>query len=200
MRLYFVRHGQTANNRAKRLQGRSDSPLNEEGVRQAELVREFFAAHGIKVTKVYSSPLQRAVQTAEIISSGQAGIVCENRLLEMDYGPYEGCSLDSPPVEIIRFFQDFVHNPAPEGMESLSGVKQRLGSFLQDIRTESDETILVSTHAIAMKGALEYLDPGSNGSYWSKYISNCAVYRSGYSAGSFLVPEEIFSIGYEPGV
>ena len=50
---------------------------------------------------------------------------------------------------------------------------------LEDIREEAAEkNILISTHAIAMKGALEYLTPDSGGSYWSKFIGNCAVYTS----------------------
>ena len=50
--------------------------------------------------------------------------------------------------------------------------------------------ILISTHAIAMKGILEYLTPGSDGAYWSKYIGNCAVYVAENRDGKFSVPEE----------
>ena len=107
----------------------------------------------------------------------------------MDYGPYEGADLKNPPQEIITFFSDFVHNPAPEGMESLSAVVERVGEFLEEIR-DLEGDILISTHAIAMKGILEYLTPGSKGSYWSKYIGNCAVYVAEHGAGNFGIPQE----------
>ena len=138
--LYIIRHGKTGMNSAHALQGRSDCPLNEEGVRQAE---------------------------AE----------CDGRLIEMDYGPYEGADLKDPPPEIVKFFSDFSRNPAPDGMEQLSSVVGRAGDFLESIRgLEGD--ILISTHAIAMKGLIEYLTPESQGGWWSRYIGNCAIFAS----------------------
>ena len=108
----------------------------------------------------------------------------------MDYGPFEGADLKDPAPEIIHFFSDFVNNPAPEGMEQLSSVVSRVGEFLEGIRGLSGN-ILISTHAIAMKGILEYLTPGSNGSYWSKYIGNCAVYVVDNADGRYSIPEEV---------
>ena len=66
-----------------------------------------------------------------------------------------------------------------------------MGDFLEEIREEAAaQTILVSTHAIAMKGALEYLTPASGGSYWSKFIGNCEVYVAAVDAeGCWSVPE-----------
>ena len=61
---------------------------------------------------------------------------------------------------------------------------------MEDIRGLSGD-ILISTHAIAMKGLLEYLTPGSGGSYWSKYIGNCAVYTVDNENGEFNVPKEL---------
>lgn len=189
--LYIIRHGQTQLNKAFALQGRSDLPLNEEGCRQAQESGRWFEEQGIVFDKVYSSPLQRAVRTAKLCAPG-VPVILDERLIEMDYGPYEGADLKSPPPQILEFFSDFAHNPAPEGMEQLSSVVNRLGELLQEIREEAQHSnILLSTHAIAMKGALEYLTPGSNGSYWSKHIGNCAVYRAQVLEGSFSVPEEL---------
>ena len=78
-------------------------------------------------------------------------------------------------------------------MEPLKDIVERAGSFISDIRSrETGKTILLSTHAIAMKGILEYLTPDSNGSYWHKYIGNCAVYRTELEGGIFTVPAEFF--------
>ncbi len=186
--IYLVRHGQTAMNRKKLLQGRSDIPLNEEGRKEALLTGERLKKAGIVFDRVYSSPLVRAAETAELITD--APLFRDMRLIEMDYGPYEGMDLTRPLPEVMTFFSDFARNPAPEGMEPLEDVVRRLGFFLEDIREEAGEkTILVSTHAIAMKGALEYLSKDSGGSWWSRYIGNCAVYRTGIGEdGSWMVP------------
>ena len=174
--IYIVRHGETAKNKAQVLQGRSNAPLNDAGRLQAAKVRDFFANAGIRFAKVYSSPLTRAVQTGEIIAEN-VPVVTDDRLIEMDYGPYEGMDLNHPDPEVVEFFRDFVHNPAPKGMEQLSDVVARTGEFLEEVRQEAESgNLLISTHAIAMKGALEYLTPESKGAYWSKYIGNCAVY------------------------
>ena len=189
--IYIIRHGQTELNHANVLQGRSDCPLNEKGIVQAREVGQWFTDQGIVFSYVYSSPLKRAILTAELIAS-QKQIMIDDRLIEMDYGPYEGMDLKNPPPEIITFFSDFVNNPAPKGMEPLSKVVQRTGAFLENIK-EMRGNILISTHAIAMKGALEYLTPDSNGSYWSKYIGNCAVYAVSNIDGQIGVPEEVIT-------
>lgn len=190
--IFIVRHGQTAMNHAKLLQGRSDIPLNETGIRQAEKTGDYFVREGIHFDHVFSSPLHRAVETAEAIVKGACRVETDERLLEMDYGPYEGISLVNPPEEITYFFSDFTNHAAPEGMEQLASVVKRLGEFLEEIRSSHlSGNILISTHAIAMKGALEYLSPKSHGSYWSKYIGNCAVYVSELDETGYSVPFEV---------
>ena len=187
--IYIIRHGQTELNNANVLQGRSDCPLNEYGIAQARETGQWLKDQGIVFSYVYSSPLKRAIRTAELIAPKKS-IVIDDRLIEMDYGLYEGMDLQNPAPEIVTFFSDFVNNPAPKGMEPLSAIVQRTGAFLEDIK-DLRGNILISTHAIAMKGALEYLTPGSNGSYWSKYIGNCAVYAANNIDGKIDVPEEV---------
>jgi broad specificity phosphatase PhoE len=188
-RIFIVRHGQTALNKARVLQGRSDQPLNDTGIQQARQAGKFLRDKGIVFDRVYSSPLIRAVQTAEEIAPG-IPVTMDDRLIEMDYGPYEGMDLKNPSPEVMLFFHDFVHHPAPEGMEQLSAVVERTGSFMESIK-DTGGNILISTHAIAMKGILEYLTPDSGGSYWSKYIGNCAVYTTECEDGTFTVPAEM---------
>ncbi len=135
-----------------------------------------------------TSPLKRAVQTAQIVAPDVEPVI-DDRLIEMDYGPYEGADLKALPPEVLTFFGDFVHNPAPAGMEPLNSVVDRADSFLEDVKNLHGN-ILISTHAIAMKGILEYLTPDSNGAYWSKYIGNCAVYVAECMDGKIGIPVE----------
>ena len=184
----IIRHGKTALNNARIMQGRIDCPLNEEGTEQASVVAQALKDSGIAFTRVYSSPLTRAVQTAGIIAGGK-DIITDERLMEMDYGPYEGTDLNDLPPELVRFFGDFANEPAPEGMETLGSVKARMGSFLEELRASPPEgNVLISTHAIAMKGALEYLTPESRGAWWSRLVRNCDLYTFDIEDGRFTVP------------
>jgi len=186
--LYIIRHGQTELNTKMLMQGRSDHPLNETGLAQAQEAAERFADMGVTIDKIYSSPLIRAVETAEQIAP-DAELVIDKRLIEMDYGPYEGMDLKDPAPEVMEFFMDFVNVPAPEGMEPLSSLVSRLGDFLEDIQSEAKEkNVLISTHAVAMKGALEYLTPESHGSYWAKNIGNCDIYAAEATENGYTVP------------
>ena len=183
----IILHGQTELNHRRVLQGRSDIELNDAGIEQAQqLAREL---RTVPIDHVFTSPLKRAIHTAKIVVPDMEAVIDE-RLIEMDYGPYEGADLTHPPQEILTFFSDFVHNPAPEGMEPLSSVLERTGAFLEDIR-KLDGNILISTHAIAMKGILENLTPSSNGAYWSRHIRNCTVYVAENTDGEIGVPEEM---------
>ena len=132
------------------------------------------------------------MQTAEILARG-ADVITDERLIEMDYGPYEGSDLRQPAPELAEFFRDFVHNTAPRGMEPLSEIVRRTGEFLEEIHDYAlTHDVLLSTHAIAMKGALEYLTPQSEGSYWKKFIGNCSVYSArALDDGTWTVPKAI---------
>ena len=111
--IYIIRHGQTALNVARVLQGRQDEPLNDVGRAQAATAGAWFAAQGIALKGVYTSPLVRAAETARIITGGAVPVITDERLMEIDCGPYEGTNLLDPPEEIRVFFSDFVRNPAP---------------------------------------------------------------------------------------
>ncbi|MBO6014130.1 MAG: histidine phosphatase family protein [Oscillospiraceae bacterium] len=188
--LYIIRHGQTEMNSRRLLQGRSDIPLNSQGIAQAEEAALLLRSKGICFDHVFSSPLARAVQTAAILADGTP-VHTDPRLIEMDYGPYEGADLRDPAPELRHFFEDFIRNPAPAGMEPLQEVVARTGQFLEELRLLKGN-VLISTHAVSMKGILEYLSPDSHGSYWSKYIANCEIYCCEQSEAGFTVP---FSLG-----
>jgi len=194
MKFYLVRHGETDKNLEKVLQGRINTKLNENGIRQAETAAAHFAKLGIRFDRIWSSPLDRALQTARIIAGEQTELMTDERLLEMEYGPYEGRSFAEPDPELTRFFSDFAHEPAPEGMEQLPDIVERLGDFLTSIRSEEEGNVLIATHAIALKGALEYLAPEPDGAGWYRNVGNCSVYVTEYKDGKYSRPEEFFRL------
>ena len=189
--IYIIRHGQTEQNNRHLLAGRGDYVLNDTGIQQARDAGEWLRERNIRFDTVYSSPLFRARHTAQLVAPGME-ILVDERLIEMEFGPYEGMDLSDPTPEIVAFFSDFEHHPAPEGMEPLDQVTKRLGSFLEDLKKEAAEkNILLSTHAIAMKGALSYLTPPGRESFWSKSIQNCAIYTTKLVNGAYTEPVQI---------
>ena len=88
MKLYLVRHGETSWNIERKVQGQTDIPLNETGVRQAEKVREELKSVAFDIC--YCSPLIRAKRTAEIVADGRVDIVIDENLKERGFGELEG--------------------------------------------------------------------------------------------------------------
>lgn len=92
-RLYLVRHGMTEWNDGGKMQGKTDVPLNEKGVKQAELLARRLARKDIKA--IYTSPLIRAKRTAEIISQIlKLEVIEAPALQEADFGEWEGLTLE----------------------------------------------------------------------------------------------------------
>jgi broad specificity phosphatase PhoE len=84
-----LRHGATNWNRQGRFQGRTDNPLNDDGIAQAHAAAEKLRA--VELGHVVSSPLLRAVQTAEIIANvASKTVTLDQGLIELDFGSFEG--------------------------------------------------------------------------------------------------------------
>lgn len=193
LEVYLVRHGCTAMNKKGQLQGRGTNlPLDKTGHAQAEAARKWAAEQGITFDHVVSSPLTRAVQTAAIVAGVEEQAVETNDLLlEMDYGPWEGYEMSRHDPAVDAFFADFAHAPTPSGMEPLVHVTERARRFLSELGPD-DGRVLVSTHAILLKGALEALDPMAQGSWWARYVGNCWVYRSVWKNGALQPAEHVY--------
>ena len=126
-KLYLVRHGETDYNNTMRFQGQTDIPLNQTGVEQAEKLAAFFK--DIPLDAVYSSSLQRAGKTAEIIAE-EKGLepVSLDALKEMSFGIWENMNSSDIQKKYPREWKDFFANPAntkiPQG-ESMNDVQKR---------------------------------------------------------------------------
>ena len=128
MELYMVRHGQTDFNKNKRLQGVIDIPLNEYGIELAEKTAE--GLKDVPFDVIYSSPLSRAFQTAEIIRGDRpVEIIPTDSLLELSFGEYEGliCKgehYNLPDPDFMKFFDNMEKFAKEEaGANGLAWVK-----------------------------------------------------------------------------
>ena len=172
MKLWIVRHGQTDVNRAKRMQGRIEVPLNETGIRQAQeaagLVRS------VSFDAVYSSPLSRAVQTASIISGKEPEeIIRDDRLIETDFGKYERRSyyLMGPAMTCYWALPELF--PAPETVETISSMVQRSSSFLKDLEKKPYDNVLISCHGGIIRALCGCLENRPRGIIWRPKPHNC---------------------------
>lgn len=154
MTLYLVRHGETAANRDSLGLGRSDPPLTELGVRQADALAASFGR--VPIGAVWSSPLRRARDTAEKIAT-VAGVplTIEHSLVELDVGEAEGL----PLAEVRRRWPEFVETwrgPHPEavpmpGGESLEDLAARLRALLPRIHAVEATGLVVVSHAFTLR-------------------------------------------------
>jgi broad specificity phosphatase PhoE len=86
---YGLRHGATDWNRKGLFQGRTDNPLNEDGLRQAHEAADML--RGVGISRIVASPLLRAARTAEIIAEAIAvPLDIDDRIIELDFGSFEG--------------------------------------------------------------------------------------------------------------
>lgn len=155
MRLYIVRHGQTDWNLNRKLQGHSDIPLNENGIKMAHETAEKFK--NVPIDYVFSSPLKRALETAEIILGNRnLPIKTDNRLREVGFGEFEGMSLTDMGESFqlfSKFFTDPEHYKTPVGGETYDDVQRRVHSFLEELYHNSqyaDKNILIASHGAAI--------------------------------------------------
>lgn len=183
MKIYMIRHGETDWNIVKRLQGRSDIPLNEEGRRLASVTAE--ALKDIPFTRIYTSPLLRAKETAMIIKGDRnIPLIEEDRIQEISFGIYEGyfCAEDHytiPDPDFINFFKQPEKYVAPEGAEEIEALCNRATDFLQELVhtiAYQDDTILISTHGAALRGLLSTINMNGVAEFWKGGVhKNCAV-------------------------
>lgn len=140
--LLLIRHGETAGNAERRFATRSDLPLSQAGLEQAGAAAEALAATGID--RIYSSPLQRARVTAETIAALQRGrpaVVTDDRLREIDAGPFEGLTEDElrsgPMAGDYALWHTNTEPEFPDGAETFDEALARAAAFLNEHAGES---------------------------------------------------------------
>jgi probable phosphoglycerate mutase len=155
-RLLLVRHGQSTWNAEGRWQGRSDPPLSELGERQAAdvlVVLQARSANGMRVDRIWASPLVRARRTAEIVGAGLGlEVAIDERLQEVDAGEWTGLTR----AEIEQRWPGYLEAQSrPPGFEDREHLAARALAALGEIgAAEPDRTVLVVTHG-GVIGAVE---------------------------------------------
>lgn len=175
MKIYVTRHGQTDYNKKKLMQGRSDIPLNEVGLQQARDRRESIG--DMRFDAVYSSPLIRAVQTAEIIGGvSRSDILIDERIIEVCFGKYEKMGYYSMGPLMTAYWAFPEIFPAPESVETIKQMRERTSSFLEELEKEDYENVLVTCHGGIIRAIRGYLEDKKNGIVWRPKPQNCEIF------------------------
>ena len=158
--IYLTRHGQTLWNIEKRLQGRGNSPLTEQGIERAKELRDRIKY--IHIDIIYSSPIERALTTANIIKGDKSiEVITDDGLMEMCFGDYEGQITDevmkeNPDWDISLIMKGNTELAAPNG-ENLAEVRDRVARSMNKIIEENrGKTILIVAHGITLKAIMYY--------------------------------------------
>lgn len=152
--IILVRHGETEWNTSGIFRGRADIELSETGIRQAELLAGYLSSENIDV--VYSSPLQRAVQTAGALAGPHSlRVNTVPNLIDMDFGEWQGLSIAEVQEKYPDIYRDWLDTPEQvriPGGESLEDVKNRALPFLEDAVIRCGEgTLAIVSHRVVLK-------------------------------------------------
>ena len=183
MKLYFIRHGETVWNTQAKLQGKSDIPLNEKGVALARVTGEALA--DVPFAAIYSSPLKRALQTAQLVARDRdVPIVTDRRLEEIGFGIWEGLSCHKDHYEIPSdSFQDFFLDPfgyqPPAQGETVRHVCGRTADFLEELirkMGKEESNVLISCHGCTLRALMNYFYQDYTAGFWRGHVPpNCSV-------------------------
>ncbi len=153
MELIFVRHGETEYNHKSQVMGkRIDAPLDESGLKQAH---EVIGKLPSDFELIYSSPLHRAAQTAKIIADYfKKNIEIRNELVERDFGSLSGktwAEIDKETGKPMKQLDDnLMYDYTPYGGETVAQVKDRLETFLEDVKAKhgNGKVVVVAHYGI----------------------------------------------------
>lgn len=170
--IIFVRHGQTEWNVQKRMQGREDIPLNEQGLKEAAITADGIKSAcentGIIFDRVVSSPLLRASVTGDTIASaiGCNRVYCDERVTERDFGVLSGTPFDQNSKYIMRDVCDI------PSLEPVSSLLLRVGDFIRTTAS-TEENILVVTHGAVTRIFADNAQKAPGYEITAPFLLNC---------------------------
>ena len=174
MRLYLTRHGETEYSLNNDVCGSTDCPLTDKGREQAKDLAGYIMDTGLNIGAIYSSPLVRARETAEIISKAiSVPYIVDNRLREQSCGAYEGVT-KRDDQEFKTAIQQFANRL--KGGDSALQLAQRVYNFLDEICVDDEKSdSLIVGHACVCKMVHTYFTEITNDEYFRYLQGTCTL-------------------------
>ena len=188
--IYLVRHGQTAWNKEEVFRGRNDIPLDETGLKEAELAGEYFK--DVSVSAIYSSPLSRAWQTAQRLAENHpVRVEPLEGLIDMNFGAWEGRSLREIKAEdAVRYqqWQDEPHLVRLPGGETLDEVRSRAMATLgKVIQQHPEQTLVLVSHRVVNKVLICGVLGLDNSHFWQITQDTTAINLIQHRKGNYVL-------------
>lgn len=175
----FLRHGQAKNNIERILTGRTPNiPLTEKGIEQAEKIAKFLEQ--MNISAIYSSPIERAKHTAEIVGKHNSlDVTIDDRLIELDMGKFTGVPYDDIFSSHGNVFMKFYNGEleiAHNGVETFSEVKKRVLSIVDHvIEKHPEQNVVLVTHMDPIKAMLSTIVDLSPTNLFELIIANASL-------------------------
>jgi broad specificity phosphatase PhoE len=179
MQIYFIRHGESTANKEKLYQGWTDVHLSIKGVEQAEKLNEYFLKTNIKFNNIYSSPLRRAVETAQplLSSAFTEEVIKKKNLRSINVGEWSGIAIEYVRNKFQEEYWKWKNTPVefqfPTG-ESINDVLIRSKCSLTTILDQdysADVKIAIVTHMITIKVLIIWMTKGDLNNIWNPIYS-----------------------------
>jgi broad specificity phosphatase PhoE len=174
--LLLVRHGRTASNASGVLLGRADPPLDERGVVEAAALGRALASGRFgEIAAIISSPLLRTRQTAEAIGSS---VTVDDRLIELDYGEFEGVPLTSIGADMWQQWRSDIEF-APPGGESLAALGERVRAACTDwaARPLGPGAVVLVSHVSPIKAGVAWALGVGDEVAWRTHLDTASITR-----------------------
>ena len=188
-KIILVRHGETAWNVEEIFRGRIDVELNETGRRQAQLL----AGHllDINIEAVYSSPLSRALETAEAIAGRRRlEVDVSAGLMDLDFGEWQGLSRREVAERYPALHEEWLNHPErvrfPAG-GSLSAVRERATGLIDELIGKHTGTLVLVSHRVVNKVLICALLGLDDSHFWNISQDTCAITTFDYEQGRFVL-------------
>ena len=188
--IILTRHGETDWNLNEVFRGRIDVELNETGIRQAELLGKYLS--DLKVDFIYSSPLKRAVKTAEAVARYQnLEVNTVQNLIDFDYGEWQGLSRREVTERYPDLHEDWIDLPEQvrmPGGECLQDVRNRVLPFVEDTVMECEEgRVVFVSHRVVNKVLICALLGLDNSHFWNIRLDPCGISSFTYERRRFIL-------------
>jgi broad specificity phosphatase PhoE len=166
---YLVRHGETDWNRELVFRGRLDVALNEHGRQQAQAAADKLAE--VELAALYTSPLARARETADIIAQGcSLQCVIDQAFIDMDFGQWQGLALREVETRFPDAYRIWLQSPEQAHIpaaESLAAVKGRAVAGLTKLaQRHEDAAVGIVSHRVACKLVMAWALGLDESAFW----------------------------------
>ena len=188
--IYLVRHGQTAWNKEEIFRGRTDVPLDETGLKQAEVAGQYFK--GMEIHAIYSSPLSRALRTAQKIAQfHNLKVQPLDGIIDISFGSWEGHSLQEirdTDGELYRQWREEPHQVRLPGGESLDEVQSEGDSCAgRGDPITSRKTVVLVSHRVVNKVIICGILGLDNSHFWQITQDPTAINLIQYKNGKYIL-------------